>query len=871
MTRATLPANQEIENEIEMALIPSNDNNSNNTNRVAANAILEIQDEENEEEVSLLRGVEKNSDDSDETDENDTFYSVSSSRVSYARCAGAFGVMGFVGGLLFIGINYMRGNSNSQDDSPSTPDNDCNLKPAYTFTTRVPYQFGGELCIQANDKLAISAISFQTNAVIDRDSIWGSLAPWDATFTAESTEGLLRTYTLSMQTPQNVPVGSEICLSYNSQYSSLASIAPFNEIPRSASNIWMNAERVVRQGKQCATDSLSHEVVAYYPQWGIYPPRNYYAQDIPFEFVTRVNYAFIGFNATTGDILTTDRYADGSELAALFVQQEKTSALKVQFSVGGYCSGPNFKTLMENDAAVERFASQAAQFSKVWNAGWDIDNEWWGEQKCIANIDPQKMVAFAAKLREKVGPDVLLTMAGPGDPAAINKVPGIYWQQQMQYYNELFAMTYDQTGSWNQFVSTRSALRMDERDPNYALYGDISVTGALTAYENAGVPKKQLGYGIPLYGGESEVKQLGETGIGLWEENTYNVPRGQYDTVDGPRTGLYDYACIAARKCRGGNQLPEGMNLIKTSDNLYGNVTKQPWGVFEDKETSTVTVIAFDDLEAAAAKADHVVAENYEGLILWDITQDTNDSLSLTRTVYDVFKNSSLNTANKTRDVMQLSGGGAGISWGPTDVSQAFYDLFKEQFPTELFNAFLQSMRDGFVLSFLSTLTKEFLETELTKHGYSEERINDINLKLRSLMSILYLQNWASGLVTFSSYQACKYLNCSDKTAEWVSNGVAVGVNAGMIYANFTIFVTSTAIGVGAGIVAKVAAHSEPVQSVMNSEVVQNAARAMTKIGLFAASTIRSSASWLKNQVNASQGNDVEDTLELGFGGTGPA
>lgn len=256
---------------------------------------------------------------------------------------------------------------------------------------------------------------------------------------------------------------------------------------------------------------LSKRVVADYGYWSKYQTPPYGAAQIPYNKLTHINHAGVGFDAT-GALSVPDGFIE-PELNS----QAHAAGVKVMLLLGGDFSGleasGQLQTLVDNVAA---FETQYAY------DGLDIDWEYPSSDQ-----DAAFLVQMMSLLRQSNAGYVLSIDAAPGGG------PGYDLQHLKASLDYVNIMMYDCAGPWTAHGQLNSAIYWDPRNP--APYecqpgGSVQETASIFLQQ---MPGKQLNMGTPFYGYfYVDIKQL----FGLCPNAKY-MPDGSCDyTV---QTGNY--------------------------------------------------------------------------------------------------------------------------------------------------------------------------------------------------------------------------------------------------------------------------------------------------------------------------------------------
>ncbi|AAL81358.1 chitinase [Pyrococcus furiosus DSM 3638] len=144
-------------------------------------------------------------------------------------------------------------------------------------------------------------------------------------------------------------------------------------------------------------------VVVYYISWGIYA-RKFFPEDIPFEKVTHVNYAFLN-PKEDGTVDFYDTWADPQNLEKFKELKKKYPQVKILISVGGWTLSKYFSVIAADPAKRERFARTALEIIRKYNLdGLDIDWEYPGgggmEGNYVSPDDGKNFVLLVKTVRE---------------------------------------------------------------------------------------------------------------------------------------------------------------------------------------------------------------------------------------------------------------------------------------------------------------------------------------------------------------------------------------------------------------------------------------------------------------------------------------
>jgi len=294
--------------------------------------------------------------------------------------------------------------------------------------------------------------------------------------------------------------------------------------------------------------------------------------------LTHVNIAFAVVKNGRGSV---DHWTNSKEIKE-FIKNK--GHIKVVLSVGGWGAG-GFSPAVATAEGRELLSQTLLDI--VDGYGFDgIDLDW--EYPCsdMAGIeaspdDKPNYTLWVQLLRQKLGPDKLLTMAAGGSQFCCDSLEIEKLMNEMDFIN---LMTYDMC-PWDK-VGYHTALFPSDA-------GCPSSDRVVTMYEKAGVPRDRLVLGCGFYG-------------------------RVYKDVDGlsaPVSGAPSFL-------RGG--YPGIVERINKSGLQYDEVAEAPY--VYDAETREF--ITFDNPRSLAAKAKYAKETGLCGVMFWEYTHDdTNSSM----------------------------------------------------------------------------------------------------------------------------------------------------------------------------------------------------------------------------------------------------
>ncbi|CAH6718658.1 sporulation-specific chitinase 2 [[Candida] jaroonii] len=252
-------------------------------------------------------------------------------------------------------------------------------------------------------------------------------------------------------------------------------------------------------GELGETKSLSTGV--YYSNWSIYQ-RKHSPNDIDYEAIDQVYYAFLVLDSNTGKLKFSDTWCDlemplsgpgGSTLGLVNVFKQlkvKYPKLKVSFSIGGWGANESFKVVARNEHLVTEFARSCGEFLR--NYEFDgIDIDWEYPQTTEEGKQFLNMIRLVKQEMNRVKPGSSLSIAAP---AGDDNIKHLRIGDMNQYLDRWNLMCYDFTGSWSQKSGYHSNL--------YGFNGDnsLNTSEVVHKYIKQGASTHKIIVGMPLYG-----------------------------------------------------------------------------------------------------------------------------------------------------------------------------------------------------------------------------------------------------------------------------------------------------------------------------------------------------------------------------------
>ena len=411
--------------------------------------------------------------------------------------------------------------------------------------------------------------------------------------------------------------------------------------------------------------SSSKNIVAYYPNWGVYGEnnQNMKVDQLPWDKVTYINHAF-WMVADDYTLVSTDEWADlqmdmgytaklpdGSEykghFAAYKAMHEKYPNVNILISVGGWTKCHNFSAMASTKEHRAIFINSCIQTLKKYPfiAGIDLDWEYPGQGRLGDSDDPNdfgcpgtekdkaNFTVLLKELRQAMNKNGMqnakITICEQANVA--NSIKNQELKKIAKVVDMVNVMTYDYDGSWSKKTGALSPLKSDA----------LNTAKSMEEYSKY-FNKKQLNVGTPLYSrGWGQVEMVNGTALGQMSgaPDTASVRVcGIQDQVKGTY-GVYTSQWDSTGKAK----LVREPELLGKEYGVYPG-GQNPWFLLKKWEKSPQDgwIAGFDERTVSAwlynsktkefysyenerslqAKLDFVNQNNYGGMIVWCVTGD---------------------------------------------------------------------------------------------------------------------------------------------------------------------------------------------------------------------------------------------------------
>ncbi|KAJ3341908.1 hypothetical protein HDU93_003729 [Gonapodya sp. JEL0774] len=359
--------------------------------------------------------------------------------------------------------------------------------------------------------------------------------------------------------------------------------------------------------------------VVYMPNWGGD------ITTIDLTGINVVNYAFYSVGAN-GELMGVD---SGLIYALNTLSKRKYPGLKSVLSVGGWTSSTYFSDVAKDPTKRWAFASNVAAFLN--NNGFDgVDIDWeypggGGESyNTVDANDASNFLLMLKDLRSALGAGKLITIASSASVSTYkNLLP-----QMAQVLDWINLMTYDLcNGAYSGMGCFNAPLYPDPASP----YDYGSVSGTVSAFLNAGVPKNKLATGLAFYGHGTYVSSTANSGL--------------YQ----PSSGTAGY--LPWRTLRGDGYLNSPLAAANEWIRSWWNAAQVP------SLLKGTTFISYDDTESIKAKVLYTKSLGLGGVMVWELSEDMGSELSYAiRANWGVASTASLSQLNTAESAAEPSG-----------------------------------------------------------------------------------------------------------------------------------------------------------------------------------------------------------------------
>lgn len=305
----------------------------------------------------------------------------------------------------------------------------------------------------------------------------------------------------------------------------------------------------------------NYQAGIFYVNWAIYG-RKHFVTDLPYDKLTKINYAFANINNVTGEVFLSDEWADiqyqypgdvaanGTQLYGnfnqLFKLKQKNRNLKVALSVGGWTYRTNFAPALKSAEGRQKFCTSSLQL--IADLGLDaFDIDWEYPRNAAEGADLVSTVKLCRQLYDEYaaqyahGYHIDIGISAPAGPQHYVNMPVRELDQYVDNWN-LMAFDY-QGGGFSNFTGHQSNVYPSRSNPKTTdgwvveenRYRPFNTKQAIDYYKANVADSSRIQLGMPLYGRSfanvvdlsREKRGLGQqfngSGTGTWEAGSLDL------------------------------------------------------------------------------------------------------------------------------------------------------------------------------------------------------------------------------------------------------------------------------------------------------------------------------------------------------------
>lgn len=538
----------------------------------------------------------------------------------------------------------------------------CAKDSQLTYQYSVPYSGGATITLfnEGSTPVTITSLSFTNNTTIS-GTPWGTLWGWQSTMIDKlDSDNVHIIHTINENPNITIQPQQSAYLTYQLNQIT-GKLTPY-KAAMDPTVVKVNGEAIAIKGKcvgvACIDPGNGKRVLGYFPNWAYWRDPKFTAEQIPYDKINMVAYAFAIFDKD-GKVSLYDQDSDAVNLPIISQKRKQFPYLNASLSFGGWSwfstppgwqcqkgespQGPAicFSQMAANPDTLNTFVTNAVSAMKeVGFNGIDIDWEY------PESADTENFVKLLEALKvaldnegKKDNTRYNLTIAVGAGIDKIETLSASQWKRIESVVDHIGVMTYDFHGAWDQGKvgsDFMSAMQLDPKnDPTASspILGKYNTNDALNAFLERDINPNKLIVGIPMYGRMVNINGSDNT-FGLYRP-IIGTPQGEWDNSLSGFTGMINYNCIVDRTSCGNHFALPHLTLIDPTENAFGQYALTPWG-FSQSE-----FVTYDDAKSSSYKANWVLQQHFAGVMLWDLTGDfkPTDERSIVNSIYKVFNN----------------------------------------------------------------------------------------------------------------------------------------------------------------------------------------------------------------------------------------
>lgn len=302
----------------------------------------------------------------------------------------------------------------------------------------------------------------------------------------------------------------------------------------------------------------------------------------------KLTHIIFSFCHLKGNTLQVDDSRDASTIAALVGLKKRNPSLKVLLSLGGWGGCASCSDVFSTAKGRKEFSQSVLQLNQFFKSdGIDLDWEYpvvegYPGHKYVP-ADKQNFTELVRDLRKTLGTQYEISFAAGGFQKFLDE--SVSWKDVVAEVDRVNLMTYDLVNGYSTITGHHTPLYSspDQKE---------STDNAVKYLIKIGIPANKLVIGSAFYGR-------------MWE----NVPSA--------RNGLYQ-----SGKFKTGinyNKFKTELSPEKGFVSYWDDVAKAPYAY----NASNKLFITYDDKRSMQIKAKYVADNHLNGIMFWEITNDT--------------------------------------------------------------------------------------------------------------------------------------------------------------------------------------------------------------------------------------------------------